>query len=83
MSIEVLPRTSSTLSLTAALANLASPTGVVAGFPKDLLKCLGRQGVDEDAFSRCAELAKRKAYPNANGAQMQTSIASADEKLSA
>ena len=52
-------------------------------FEKDLLKCLSRQGVDEDAFSRCAELAKRKAYPNANGAQMQTSIASADEKLSA
>jgi hypothetical protein len=60
MSKEILPVASGELSLAAALANPAAPTGVVAGFAKDLLKWLSRQGVDEDAFSRCAELAKRE-----------------------
>ena len=68
-------------NLVAALVNLASPTGIVAGYTRDLLKWLERSGVDEGIFESCMKEAQRLAYPNKNGMLLSASVAKADERL--
>ena len=68
-------------NLVAALVNLASPTGIVAGYTRDLLRWLERSGVDERIFEKCMEKAQCLAYPNKNGMLLSASVAKADERL--
>ena len=69
------------LNLATAIVSLTNSSGVVVGYAKDLLRWLSRQGVDEKAFETCAKLAKGLAYPNQNGARLQTSVAAADARI--
>lgn len=68
-------------NLAAAIANLANPSGVVAGYTRDLLRWLERSGVDETNFERCMTAAQGLAYPNKNGMMLSQSVTRADRRL--
>lgn len=70
-----------TFSLGSVLINLANPAAIVTEYSRSLLKWLSREGIDEDIFSRCMELARGLAYPNSNGFKIRDSMEKADARL--